>query len=50
MWHVEVWEQRGQQRYRVLRDGGPWADVGHLESVRIILAEDRIDLGDLIED
>jgi len=50
-WHVEVWEQRGRQRYRLLYLGGLYADDQSLATIRRILREQGdVDWADLVED
>jgi hypothetical protein len=51
VWHVEVWEQRGRQRYRLLRLGGLYAEDESLAKVRRILHDQgEVDWADLVED
>jgi hypothetical protein len=51
VWHVEVWEQRGRQRYRLLRQGGLYTEDESLATVRRILHEQgEVDWADLVED
>jgi hypothetical protein len=50
-WHIEVWEQRGRQRYRVLYLGGLYQDdVALATALRILREDGDVDWADLVED
>jgi hypothetical protein len=51
VWHVEVWEQRGRQQYRLLRGGALVAAGPGLATIqRILRDEGDVGWAELVED